>query len=376
MHHERRVWQICELLKVIDSPISIGFSGGKDSSAVVKILWACAVRLGANSPPLKVVYCDTEVENPIIDAHAKNTLAKLEGEAADLGINLRSVVIRPEVHRAFFVRVIGRGYPTPTNSFRWCTKDLRIRPFHAYVAGAKGARLIAIGTRYGESAQRDRSLKQHADENAESMFIQRQREGLKETNLLTPIIDYNTSDVWDLLCELPYPEAIDVGSLAKLYRDGSGECPAVRDFRDKPCSKARFGCWTCTVVRRDRSAEHMIESGYDELVPFFEMRSWLAAFRNEPSNRCSARRNGSEGLGPCTVAARHEILERVLALEEKVGLQIITDEQFGEIRRLVYTDLNDEAYLAIDHSSRTGISLPLFGNISRCYPNCVPPGEV
>ncbi len=358
--HERRVDQICDLIRDIQTPISIGFSGGKDSSAVVKLLWSCALQLRSECPPLKVVYCDTEVENPIIDAHVKSTLGKIQSEAQQAGINLQCKVIKPSTHQAFFVRIIGRGYPTPTNSFRWCTKDIRIRPFQAYLKSSNTPPLVAIGTRFGESAQRDRSLRKHSEENAASAFIQRQREGSKETQLLTPIIDYDTADVWDLLCEFDGPKSIDVTALSKLYKDGSGECPAIRDFKDKPCSKARFGCWTCTVVRRDRSAEHMIESGYEELRPYFELRSWLSEFRNDPKNRCTSRRNGRVGPGPFTVAARHEILERVLNLEARVGRQIISEVQMREIRRLIESDLGDPEYVVSDSSLKDPYSFPLF----------------
>lgn len=358
--HERRVSQICELLRDVEAPITIGFSGGKDSSAVVKLMWACALDLKSECPPLNVVYCDTEVENPVIDRHVKTTLSSLQREAQAAKIDLHCKVIRPAVHQAFFVRIIGRGYPTPTNSFRWCTKDIRIRPFQTYLSGSNSPPLVAIGTRYGESAQRDRSLRKHANEPTKSPFIQRQREGGKETSLLTPIIDYDTADVWELLCEFVGPSSIDVDALSRLYRDGSGECPAIRDFTDKPCSKARFGCWTCTVVRRDKSAEHMIESGYEELLPYYELRSWLSEFRNDLQNRCSTRRNGREGPGPFTIAARHEILGRVLELETKTGQTIIADAQFKEIKRLVASDLSDSKYLAIDPSLTTCSAFPLF----------------
>lgn len=355
-----RVAQICEIIRDSETAVTIGFSGGKDSSAVVKLLWACALHLGAKCPPLRVVYCDTEVENPVIDQHVKTTLRNLETEAKETGVVLASVVINPELHRGFFVRIIGRGYPTPTNSFRWCTKDIRIRPFQTYLAGGNSQSLIAIGTRYGESAQRDRSLKKHNDEPENGKFIQRQREGSSETRLLTPIIDFDTADVWELLCEFEQPSAIDVDTLARLYKDGSGECPAIRDFKDKPCSKARFGCWTCTVVRRDRSAEHMINSGYDQLLPYFEFRNWISEFRNDSQNRCSQRRNGSDGLGPFTIAARHEIFDRLVNLEKKVGRKILSDAQVIQIKSLIATDLDDDRYIETDHSVRGKCSFPLF----------------
>lgn len=361
--HKQRINQISDLIWTLDVPITIGFSGGKDSSAVLKILWACAVNLKTECPALSVIYCDTEVENPVIDAHVKNTLSKIQNEAKHAGIALSCSVIRPAVHQSFFVRIIGRGYPTPTNSFRWCTKDIRIRPFQAYLAKSSSPPLVAIGTRYGESAQRDRSLRKHAGQQAASEFIQKQREGSKETRLLTPIIDYDTADVWDLLCELGGPKSIDISILSRLYRDGSGECPVIRDFSDKPCSRARFGCWTCTVVRRDRSAKSMIDSGYDELLPYYEFRNWLSDFRDNPQNRCSQRRNGQQAPGPFTIAARHKILDHLFDLEKAAGKQIISDAQLREIQILIASDLSNPNYLVSDHSVNSSTQFPLFDSI-------------
>lgn len=358
--HQKRIDEICNAIREIDSTITIGFSGGKDSSAVVKILWACAKKLKSECPSIRVVYCDTEVENPIVDVHVKETLLRLREEAKSEGLDLDCEVIQPEPHRAFFVRIIGRGYPTPTNSFRWCTKDIRIRPFQAYLRGRNSQPTVAIGTRFGESAQRDRSLAKYQDENEENRFFQRQREGTLDIRLLTPIIDYATEDVWELLCEVDAPRAINVDVLSKLYKDGSGECPAIRDFKDKPCSKARFGCWTCTVVRRDRSAEHLIASGYEELKPYFELRRWLSEYRNDPQNRCIRRRNGREGPGPFTVAARHEIFERLLELESTVGKKVLSEDQIDLIKRLVASDLADPDYVSSDLSLGEAGRLPLF----------------
>src|SRR5262249_23609797 len=158
--------------------------------------------------------------------------------------------------------------------------------------------LIAVGTRIGESVQRDRSLKKSIDFASSDKFYQRQREGFSGAMLFTPIIDFDVADVWETLVTLESPKSICAATLAQLYKDGSGECPTIRDFKDKPCSKARFGCWTCTVVRRDRSAERMILQGYRELVPFFKFREWLLEIRNDASYRCGFRRNGAPGPGP------------------------------------------------------------------------------
>jgi DNA sulfur modification protein DndC len=145
--HEERVWEIRGLLERLRCPIFIGYSGGKDSSAVVSLVWRCLRRYRLEQTCATVLYCDTEVENPVIDRHGKGSLDKLREEAKSSGVSMTCAVVKPRADQAFFVRIIGRGYPTPTNSFRWCTTDIRIRPIRHFLEGRNSHTWIAIGTR-------------------------------------------------------------------------------------------------------------------------------------------------------------------------------------------------------------------------------------
>ncbi len=327
--------------------VYVGFSGGKDSSAVVKLLYTAALRYKPDCR-FVVVYCDTGVENPVIDRCVKSTLLALDREAQECRVDFRTKVIEPALDQSFFVRLIGRGYPPPTNSFRWCTKDVRIRPFQRFLNEIDGNVLIAIGTRVGESRQRDRSLKKSMDVDAGVSFYQKQREGFSRATLFTPIIDFDVADVWEALVSLESPKCISGEFLAQLYKDGSGECPTVRDFKDKPCSKSRFGCWTCTVVRRDKSAETLISRGYDELQPYLSFRQWLLDIRNQPTYRCRLRRNGATGPGPFNLIARKMILEKLDLLESETGEKVLTVEQRNRISELWTADMSSGQYLAIE----------------------------
>ena len=344
---EQRIAFIADEMQSFPEVVHIGYSGGKDSSAVVKLLLNALRRLDGVGPQIEIVYCDTGVENPIIDRFVKNTLGLLDIEFRAAGLKAASRLIRPSTQQSFFVRMIGRGYPPPTNSFRWCTKDIRIRPFQRFLRDQATQTLIAVGTRIGESAQRDRSLRKSAVSSDGYGFYQKQRDGFPGATLFTPIIDFNVDDVWRVLFELDFPKAIDINTLARLYKDGGAECPAIRDFKDKPCSRSRFGCWTCTAVRRDRSAENMIAQGHEELRPFFEFREWLTKIRNEPNYRCRFRRNGQQGPGPFTLEARAMLLDRVFSLEKTTGRELVTAEQKAEIYRLWVLDRDDANYALI-----------------------------
>lgn len=187
--------------------------------------------------------------------------------------------------------------------------------------------------RQSESRQRDRTLSRSS-----TLFWQKQREGNRDYDLFLPIIEMTVSDVWDTVFWLPQPVSIKASVIENLYRDASGECPVIKAPTAPPCASGRFGCWTCTVVRKDKSAQKLIESGYDELVPFLQFRNWLSDIRNDPQMRWPNRRNGNAGMGPFTLEARKAILKRIDRLEDLTGHCIIDAEERGVIAGLWQLD--------------------------------------
>ena len=69
------------------------------------------------------------------------------------------------------------------------------------------------------------------------------------------------NDVWEYLMAVPSPWAGRNDAIVTMYRNAqSGECPLVIDKSTPSCGGGRFGCWTCTVVQKDRSMEAMIDN--------------------------------------------------------------------------------------------------------------------
>ena len=134
----------------------------------------------------------------------------------------------------------------------------------------------------------------------------------------------------------------------KLYRQGGGECPMIRETNDQPCASARFGCWICTVVRRDKSAENLLKAGFEKLRPYYDFRTWLTQIRNEPEWRCKKRRNGQVGLGPFTLRTRRLLLRRVRKLEKDVGHSLISPTEERAIRALWKRDRLSPDYRAME----------------------------
>lgn len=308
----------------------IAYSGGKDSTATLKIFLNAARTAGLRGDLISVIYCDTGVENPELDFFAKASLARLSMELPREFPRASVEILKAPIAERFFVRVIGRGYAPPSNRFRWCTKGLRILPVERYLKSKGADAVVVLGLRYGESSQRDRSLESGA---SQDRLWQKQREGVAR-DLLLPVIDFSLEQVWIAAQTIPYPRAIDPIQLEELYRGASEECPMVRSPHSPPCASGRFGCWTCTVVRRDRSAENMIKHGKAWLAPYLEFRNWLQQIRGERTLRWPTRRNGAIGPGPFTLEGRRLILRRLQLLEAEVERELLSDEEIRYIKQL------------------------------------------
>lgn len=308
----------------------IGYSGGKDSTAALKVFLSAAKLVELNDASITVIYCDTGVENPELDFFAKAALRRLSLELPREFPNARVEILKAPVPERFFVRVIGRGYAPPSNRFRWCTKGLRILPVQRFLKEEGSDAVVVLGLRFGESVQRDRSLQNGT---SKSEIWQRQREGAAG-DLLLPIIDFSLEQVWGAAQTLSFPVAIDSIALEELYRGASEECPMVRSPLSPPCASGRFGCWTCTVVRRDKSTENMIRQGKTWLAPYLDFRNWLQRFREEKEFRWPTRRNGAPGPGPFTLEGRKLIFRKLQLLEAEVDRELISDEELRWIWQL------------------------------------------
>jgi DNA sulfur modification protein DndC len=315
-------------------PWFLGFSGGKDSSALLILTYAALKDVGDSERPVTVIYCDTGVEIPVVSALVRTAMSALQTEAEADGVPLRVRVAEPATLDRYFVKVIGRGYPTPTNKFRWCTDRLRIGPVQKLIREEPGPSTVLLGVRAGESLDRDRTLARHTLD--EAHFLR--QSGHPDSTIFAPIIDYSVGEVWGTLHHERKPVAIDSQRLAALYKSAGGDCPIVRDPRGSPCGKGRFGCWTCTVVRKDAAVSGMVAEGHPELAPLLRFRNWLAQYRDDPAARAARRRNGAPGPGPFTLRAREEILRRLIATQTAVPWTLIRDEELQAIEQLWEVD--------------------------------------
>src|SRR5262249_21766898 len=137
---------------------------------------------------------------------------------------------------------------------------------------------------------------------------------------------------------------------ALIYRHASGDCPIVREPQGTPCASGRFGCWTCTVIRRDHTMEALVRAGKRELQPLLQFRNWLQRVRGRSTWRCPRRRNGESGPGPFTLRARRIMLTRLLAIQSESPWRLITNSEVAAIKALWKADADSLGYRRIESS--------------------------
>jgi DNA sulfur modification protein DndC len=317
-------------------PWSLAFSGGKDSSALLKLVYLALQDVGRKFKPVTVVYCDTGVEIPIIRSFVIQTLNSLQAEAEDNDMPIQTKIVTPNIEDRFFPKVIGRGYAPPSFKFRWCTDVLRIKPIKSFISTIDGQSIVLLGTRKGESVERDRVLAKHK---TDGKYYFKQSNN-KNAIIFSPIIEYGVNDVWSVLQKVTRPFSIDTEKLQMLYSvltpSNSKELTESSLFK----TNGRFGCWTCTVIRCDRAVENLIRDGQGSLKPLLEFRNWLAVIRDNPSYRLKNRRNGDTGLGPFTIEARKEILNRLLMTQNQTRWKLISPKELEYITNQWALDRN------------------------------------
>ncbi len=319
------------------TPWLLGFSGGKDSTALLSLLYESLMEIRNPSKPVNIVYCDTGVEIPLFSTLVHETFTSLKNEASKNQIPIKPVIVKPALIDRFFVKVIGRGYATPTNKFRWCTDRLRVKPLNGILNSRYDNYTVLLGVRKGESRERDNVISDHQTNKKHYL----KQTGNSRASIFSPIIEYTIDDVWRTIVESKYPQSIRKNEL-KLYYEYLGE--ENSSIKDKLNGKGRFGCWTCTVVRKDKAMKSLIENGFSDLKPLYDYRNWLMVIRDNPEYRCNKRRNGVDGFGPFTLHARKTMLSKLLQVQKESGYSLISEEEILLIKELWNEDMYNPKY--------------------------------
>jgi DNA sulfur modification protein DndC len=399
---EKLTKEIQDLYCLDDIPWVIGYSGGKDSTAVVQLIWnaIAALPLKKRKKKIYVITTDTGVENPIVSAWVINSLKRMKETAQKQEMPIEPHLLRPEVAQTYWVGLIGKGYPAPRHKFRWCTGRLKIDPSNRFIRNvvrASGETIVVLGTRKTESANRASIMAKRE--------VGRVRErlsphpSLPNSLLYTPVEDWRTDEVWLYLMQWENPWEYSNKDLFNMYRGATAdnECPLVVDTSTPSCGSSRFGCWVCTLVDSDKSLSAMIQNDEEKewLQPLIDIRRELDIY-NDRDKRDFRRIWGDVQLfernidgnisvepipGPYKKEWREHWLRRVLEAQTQIrntapldmrDITLISPEELSEIRRIwleekhefddslprIYQEVTDEPFI----DNRLGDERKLLGS--------------
>lgn len=347
-----------------DIPWMIGYSGGKDSTAAVQLVWMAIEQLPERDrkKTIHIMNTDTLVESPVVSKWVDKSLKSMKDESEKKGLPFVPTKLIPDYNNTFWVNLIGRGYPFPRMKYRWCTDRLKIQPVNNFIKNKiaeHGEIILVLGTRKQESTRRNRTMTNLEKRRVRELLSPNPT--LANELVFSPMEDWSDDDVWSFLLQYKNPWNYSNMDLMTMYRGATAdnECPLQVDKSAPTCGKSRFGCWVCTMVEKDKSMEAMILNDQEK-----EWMSILLEFRNEFGNeegdreRRSFRRmrgnlQGNYGKlfhGPYKKEVREYWLERLLNIQKEIqengpeefsDLELIRIPELQAIRRIWVNDKHE-----------------------------------
>ena len=340
-----------------DIPWVIGYSGGKDSTATLQLIWLSIEQLppSLRKKEIHIINTDTLVESPVVAKWVENSLEIMDKSARSKGLPFITHRLIPDFNNTFWVNLIGRGYPFPRMKYRWCTDRLKIQPVNNFIKkqiAKHGEIILVIGTRKAESARRARTMTFYEKKRVRELLSPNPT--LANELVFSPLENWLDDDVWVFLMQYKNPWGLSNMELLTMYKGATAdnECPLVTEKNMPSCGKSRFGCWVCTMVEKDKSMEAMIANDSEKLwmSSLLEFRNKFGNEQGDRERRSFRRMNGSlQGSykqlfhGPYKKEIREEWLEDLLRIQQDIqnngpteyrNYQIIRQEELEAIRRI------------------------------------------
>ncbi|AXF12992.1 DNA phosphorothioation system sulfurtransferase DndC [Paraburkholderia caledonica] len=350
--------EIQELYLSDPVPWIIGYSGGKDSTASLQLIWKAvsAIPKARRHKPIHVISTDTLVENPVIAAWVENSLLCIKLAATNQDLPFKAHRLTPSIENRFWVNLIGKGYPAPRPKFRWCTDRLKISASTKFIqdlSESNGEAILVLGQRRGESQARDKVM-DHYSGSTRNRLSRNKDPRLSRVWVYLPIETWSSDDVWEYIITEPNPWGVDNQELFSIYRGATAdaECPVVVDTSTPSCGDSRFGCYVCTMVTQDKSMQAMVQNDEQKrwMQPILDYRNRFLAVEDKPL-RDFRRLNGrltvfKDGLvhGPYMQDYRAKLLRELLQTQKVVqsaakahgsaSIELISISELDEIRRI------------------------------------------
>ena len=374
---------------------AVAWSGGKDSTAVLKLTTEAIMELPKErrTRHVYVVMNNTVMENPELDMYMRDQLTKFNEWAERNEAPFSGHIVERPVEKGYFYALLGKGRLLPSQSIRWCTDQLKLQPQEQLLLELKPS-YVLNGVRRSESDSRRKSIEKHALDDKIAQY-DRGKLTKQGTKIFMPIVDFTVEDVWRLL-RTPTLWS-DTNDIRRIYKDATGECgflnPKGVEKKSVEVCGARFGCWTCPVIVADRSTEEMSNhyawlkpltvwrtlhmriygryipkrpAGQPRKIRSLVLKKYQAiAYANLRITKAGYGRRGqvcNVGAGTLTLEVREFLTEELLKTEKEVNqlraleglppIELIRQEELDAIRAIQEEDRRERPFL---HTNKLGI---------------------
>lgn len=336
-------------------PWVIGYSGGKDSTATLQLVWFALRELPAEklNKVVHVINTDTMVESPVIEKWVEKSLKMMDEASSNIESRVEKLFVThrltPEYDNTFWVNFIGRGYPFPRKKLRWCTDRLKIRPVNKFVKekiAEHGEIILVLGTRKAESTNRAKTMAYYEKKRVRELLSPNPT--MANELVFSPLEDWTNKDVWVFLMQYENPWGLSNHELQTLYMSATDdkECPMITELSQPTCGQSRFGCWVCTMVEKDKSMEAMISNDDEKawMTPLLEFRNRFGDEEKDRGRRSFKKMQGYlqgsyEQLhhGPYLKEWREQWLRELL--EKQLEINKYGPEEFSEYELITIPEL-------------------------------------
>jgi DNA sulfur modification protein DndC len=338
-------------------PWMIGYSGGKDSTAAVQLVWMAIEGLPEKDrkKPIHIMNTDTLVESPVVSKWVEKSLESMKKKTKEEKLPFVPERLIPDYDNTYWVNLIGRGYPFPRMKYRWCTDRLKIQPVNKFIKekiSEHGEIILVLGTRKQESSRRARTMLNLEKRRVRELLSPNPT--LANELVFSPLEAWSDDDVWVFLMQYRNPWNYSNMDLLTMYRGATAdnECPLMVDKSLPSCGKSRFGCWVCTMVESDKSMEAMIANDEEKewMTPLLEFRNHIGDLVGDSSRRSFRRMKGNlQGNygklfhGPYKKEVREQWLRELLTIQKDINqngpddfhdLELIRLPELQAIRRI------------------------------------------
>lgn len=273
----------------------VSTSFGKDSSCMLNIFLIAMKEFileHGSAPECLVVNSNTLVENPIMDAYARSEAKKVTAFCTLHNLPVCMNIVEPNLSNNYLVNIIGgRTIAVDAANDSKCSVMMKVNPItshknRVFKKYGKEKVITLVGTRFDESAERSRKMKDRGDSFSDISI------NAAGDRIISPIADWELDDVFFYIGKVR-AERIESYSnfdaLVDVYREiNGGDCMvtvyATGNASKQPCG-GRSGCFIC-LRAKDHSMGNMLKSPENAYMrPLHDFREFLEANQYDPYKR-------------------------------------------------------------------------------------------